>query len=232
VASEGYDVRIIIADDHALVRQGLSGFLEGAFPSWRFEQAATLEEAKVLIQGGKADMLIIDLHMPGMEGASSLASLRMDHPDLKLAVLTATEDRDVILESLGAGVHGYILKIDPTEEVLTAIQTIMDGGIYVPKALSRVLRPSPGAAPSSRDRPPVALPTLTKRQRDVMALLAEGLPTKVIARRLDLGVGTVKVHLAALFRQLNVHTRMEAVVKSGALLEQQLNAASMVKSDE
>lgn len=214
-------MRVVIADDHALLRESLVGFLRGAFPSWEFGQAGSLDEAKTRLTETATDLLIIDLEMPGMHGSDSLEPLRAENPDVKMAVLTATEDRTVILGCLAAGVHGYILKLDATDELLTAIRTIMDGGVYVPAALSRVIRSAGAPVPAlARARAPVAVPTLTARQQDVMTLLAEGLSTKMIARRLSLGVGTVKVHLAALYRALDVHTRMEAVVKAGALIEQ------------
>jgi DNA-binding NarL/FixJ family response regulator len=215
-------MRVVIADDHALLRESLVGFLRGAFPTWEFGQAGSLDEAKARLAETSTNLLIIDLEMPGMQGSESLEPLRAENPEVKMAVLTATEDRSVILGCLAAGVHGYILKLDATDELLTAIRTIMDGGVYVPAALSRVIRSAGSTTPPtiSRPRPPVTVPTLTARQQDVMTLLAEGLSTKMIARRLSLGVGTVKVHLAALYRALDVHTRMEAVVKAGALIEQ------------
>lgn len=210
-------MRVVMADDHALLREGLVGFLRSAFAGWEIHQASSLDEAVRVVAEHQAELLILDLSMPGMDGCSSLEALRHSNPDLKLAVLTTTDDRHVILECLAAGVHGYILKVDAPDELLTALRTILDGGVYAPAALSRVPRPS--AAAPVRARSDAPMPVLTARQMDVMALLAEGLSTKMIARRLSLGVGTVKVHLAALYRALDVHTRMEAMVKAGALLD-------------
>ena len=213
-------MRVVIADDHALLREGLVGFLHGAFPDWEFFQAGRLDEASQAVSDNAADLLIIDLEMPGMNGCESLEPLRRVHPELKVAVLTATEDRTTILDCLAAGVHGYILKLDATDELLTALRTILDGGVYAPAALSKMSRSAvPGAASAMRARHETTMPTLTARQMDVMTLLAEGLSTKMIARRLSLGVGTVKVHLAALYRALDVHTRMEAVVKAGSMID-------------
>ncbi len=213
-------MRVVIADDHALLREGLVSFLHGAFPDWEFAQATKLDEATAAVAEANTDLLIIDLQMPGMDGCHSLEPLRREHPNLKVAVLTATEDRTTILDCLAAGVHGYILKLDATDELLTALKTIMDGGVYAPSALSRMSRASSSPImASSRARSEATMPTLTARQMDVMTLLAEGLSTKMIARRLSLGVGTVKVHLAALYRALDVHTRMEAVVKAGSMID-------------
>ena len=200
-------MRAIIADDHALVREGLVAFLRMAEPDWDVRQAGSLEELTELLLED-TDLVIADLNMPGVHGSGSFASFREANPHVKLAVLTATEDRTMILECLSAGVHGYILKADATTELLTAIKTIVSGGIYVPARLSQLV--SKQSAIVQRD---TVEPGLTKRQREVMELLAKGMSTKSIARQMALGVGTVKVHLAALYRTLDVHSRMEAIVK-------------------
>ena len=200
-------MRAIVADDHALVREGLVAFFQTTQPGWDVDQAASLEELTSKAADG-VDLVLVDLNMPGMRGAESFAAFREANPNVKLAVLTATDDRAVILECLSVGVHGYILKADATGELTNAVNTIIGGGIYVPAHLSRRCAANPLAPVPTPEKP-----GLTKRQRDVMLLLSKGLSTKSIARHLELGVGTVKVHLAALYRTLDVHTRMEAIVK-------------------
>ncbi len=209
-------LRILIADDHALLREGFIGLLKVVNNDWEFEQAESFQDVCERLDSADFDVLVIDLQMPGMNGVESLNKLRADQPTLKIAVLTGTETRSVILECLAAGVHGYIPKSLATAELLTAVNTIVSGGVYVPAALSRLAPVPDGPAPAPAAQP---LSTLTARQHDVMMLLAQGMSTKMIARHLSLGVGTVKVHLAALYRTLDVHTRMEAVIKSGALIK-------------
>ena len=200
-------MRVIIADDHALVREGLVTFFQAAEPGWNIQQAASLDAMTELLEQ-RTDLVIADLNMPGMHGSDTFAAFREANPDVKVAVLTGNEDRTMILECLSAGVHGYILKADETNELLSAIRTIISGGIYVPARLSHLV-----AKQAAMPQRAGASPGLTKRQREVMDLLAKGMSTKSIARQLTLGVGTVKVHLAALYRTLDVHSRMEAIVK-------------------
>jgi DNA-binding NarL/FixJ family response regulator len=206
---------IVVADDHTLVRQGLLALLRVGHSEWSFREADTLDEALEHLADGRPDLLVIDLQMPGMDGGASLAALREAHPDLKIVVLTASEQRETILESLAAGVHGYVLKSETPEQLLRAIDTILGGGVYVPAALTRMVqggRTTPTPRPAV---PPQQRPALTPRQVEVLNLLAEGRSTKEIAQRLNLGLGTVKVHLAGVYRALGAHNRMEAVVKAG-----------------
>ncbi len=209
-------MRVLIADDHALLRAGVVEFLSGVNPDWNFLQACTLDEVVDHLDETTVDLLILDLKMPGMKGVNSVQALRTEHPALNIAVLTGSEDRATILECLSAGVHGYILKSAAAEQLLQAVSTILSGGVYVPPALTRVTQQAeevaPPVLPTPWSGPPVAL---TGRQLDVLRLLAEGQSTKEIARVLGLGVGTVKVHLAGVYRALGAHSRMEAVVKAG-----------------
>ena len=211
-------MRILVADDHALLREGLIGVLGSAHPTWEFDQAASLDGIMANLALEPTHLLVIDLRMPGMDGGHSLRALREAYPDMKVVVLTGVDDRATILECLSAGVHGYILKLDATEQLLGAVATVLAGGVYVPAALTHVMDKLDSGSSLPLRRPDVAVPVLTPRQNDVMTLLAEGRSTKSIARTLSLGVGTVKVHLAAIYRALGVQTRMEAVVKAGALM--------------
>ena len=209
-------MRFLVADDHALVRQGMAGLLRDAHPDWVFEEAATLDDALEILARGPVDILVLDLNMPGMDRSASILALREVYPDMRIAIQTATEDRAVILECLSAGAHGYMLKSDAVSQLVFAIDQILGGHIYVPAALARIA-PNGGASLRLAQMPaqPQARPSgFTPRQFEVLQLLAEGRSTKDIARRLDLGVGTVKVHLAGVYRVLGARNRMEAVVKA------------------
>ena len=214
-------LKILIADDHALLRQGLRQLLADENPEYEFAEADGLDAALNVLAGSGADLLLIDLGMPGMAGAESLRALREAHPRTRVAVITGSDDRATILECLGAGVHGYILKSSPVEEIQRAIATILAGGVYVAPSLAQVgampVPPPPEVARSAIPEPTTELPRFTSRQIDVLKLLAEGRSTKDIARSLDLGPGTVKIHLAAIFRTLNAHNRTEAVVLASKL---------------
>jgi DNA-binding NarL/FixJ family response regulator len=217
-------LKVLIADDHALLRQGLRQLLADENPDYVFAEADGFDTAIEALAANGADLLLIDLGMPGMAGAASLRALREAHPNTKVAVITGSDDRATILECLGAGVHGYILKSSPAEEIQRAIATILAGGVYVAPSLAQV---SSGRAPRPADDAPetprmagaegIDSPRFTSRQLDVLRLLAEGRSTKEIARTLELGPGTVKIHLAAIFRTLNAHNRTEAVVLASKL---------------
>lgn len=158
-----------------------------------------------------------------MAGAESLHALREGHPATSVAVFTGSDDRATILQCLGAGVHGYILKSLPVEEIQRAIATILSGGVYVAPSLAQVdpAQEAPSLEPAretpATEPPPGDARRFTNRQLDVLRLLAEGRSTKEIARTLDPGPGTVKIHLAAIFQTLNAHNRTEAVVLASKL---------------
>ena len=222
-------LQVLVADDHALIRQGLVGLLRAAEPGWSFREAGSLPDLRALQQEAPADLIVLDLRMPGMEGGESLRGLRTDWPATLVVVLTGIDERESILECLGAGVHGYVLKTTPTAQILQVLHSVLAGALYVPPELARAAEPvrppapiaapvvQPAAAAAGLDETAGTLHGFTGRQQEVLHLLAEGRSTKEIARSLNLGVGTVKVHLSAIYRILGAHNRMEAVVRAGAL---------------
>jgi DNA-binding NarL/FixJ family response regulator len=213
-------LKVLIADDHALLRQGLRLLLSDDNPQYEFAEAEGLDAALDILATSGADLLLIDLGMPDMAGAESLRALRESYPDTKTAVLTGSDDRATILECLGAGIHGYILKSSPVDEIRRAVDIIVGGNVYVTPALARLaivaeqFKPDPLPLQPNSAMPQVTsgTPHFTSRQTDVLRLLGEGRSTKDIARILELGPGTVKIHLAAIFRTLGVRNRTEAAV--------------------
>lgn len=214
-------LQILIADDHALLRQGLRQLLADQDPDYAFIEADGFDATIEALSVSGANLLLIDLNMPGMAGAESLRALREAYPATKVAVFSGSDDRATILECLGAGVHGYIVKSSSVEEIQGAIGTILAGGVYVAPSVTQLgdAAPPPPALPSRQGtvEVPTEAPRFTSRQLDVLRLLAEGRSTKEIARTLELGPGTVKIHLAAIFRALNAHNRTEAVVLAAKL---------------
>jgi DNA-binding NarL/FixJ family response regulator len=215
-------MRLLIADDHPLVRRGLLELLRGAHPEWSFHEAGSFEEVVRCCLENAVDLASIDLAMPGIEGPQTLAAFRSQCPEVRLVVLTGTDSRGAMMECVAAGVHGYVLKSSAADHLVRAVEMIVEGGIYLPSALAGAFHAAP-AAMARADRPPprsiADLHGLTARQRDVLDLLAQGCSTKDIARRLNLGVGTVKVHLAGVYKTLGARNRMEAVVKAGKALQ-------------
>jgi DNA-binding NarL/FixJ family response regulator len=201
-------LRALIADDHELFRTGLRQLLLDTFEDIEVREAESLDQAiDILTTGGASELILVDLRMPGMSGAEALLALRDGFPDAKLAVVSAHEDRAEVLAALNVGVHGYIPKSLPATEIANALRTILNGQIYAPALLGRR---EPADAATTAARTP---DTLTARQRDVLDELLKGRSSKEIGRALQIAEGTVKIHLAAIYRALGVRTRAEAIAR-------------------
>lgn len=212
----------IIADDHELFRAAMVELFKRAFNFKEILEAASLDEALDLLgRVPSVTFAALDLAMPGMNGTQSLAGIREVFPEVRIAVVTASERREDILSALGAGVHGFIPKTLGIQEASNAFRLILSGHIFVPAALA-----TPPPKLSSEDIPPPISDAVAKfaglspRQKDVLTLLSQGLSNKEIARSLELAEGTVKVHVNALFRALGAHNRV-SVVAALARLEAQ-----------
>jgi DNA-binding NarL/FixJ family response regulator len=208
----GRSARFIVADDHPLVRQGVRLVLETEFTGSLVVETADLDAALEAIVDQPDALLLIDLDMPGMDGVESLRALRNEFPQLLMAVLTGNNDRQVIADALSTGVNGYILKSSRPEDLLTAISTIRDGRIYRPNVPWKSLSEMPPEPPCSPTFDATSERQLTPRQRQVIQWLLKGHSNKQIARNLEIGLGTVKIHLAAIFRALGAKNRTEAVI--------------------
>jgi DNA-binding NarL/FixJ family response regulator len=210
-------IRALIADDHELFRSGLKQLLVDVLRADDVREAETLDQAlEMLTNEGAGDLILVDLRMPGMSGVEALSALRDGFPDAKVAVVSAWEDRGDILAALGAGVHGYIPKSLPSAEIAGAIRSILDGRIFVPPSVgrregSRAEAPTPSAASGAHTA--LGQDKLTSRQKEVLTELLKGQASKEIAHTLDIAEGTVKIHLAAIYRALGVRTRAEAIAR-------------------
>lgn len=203
----------IVADDHELFRSALAEMLRREFGFRQVIEAGSLDAAvEHLGQVPEVVLACIDLAMPGMSGTASLLGIREVYPDVRVAVITGSVRREDILSALGAGVHGYIPKTLRIVDIAAAIRTILEGRIFVPAELAT----SPEVSPQKttlRQEPELKsrLYALSPRQTEVLSLMAEGKSNKQIARNLGLAEGTVKVHVAALFRALSINNRVSAV---------------------
>ncbi len=206
-------IRALIADDHELFRSGLKQLLVDALGAQEVREAETFDQAiDILTHKGAGDLVLVDLRMPGMSGAEALAALRDGFPDAKVAVVSAWDERAEIIAALSAGVHGYIPKSLSSNEIAAAIRAVLDGQIFVPPTLGRR---DPGGAVTRTPSPRGTNgdDKLTTRQKEVLGELLKGQASKEIARSLDIAEGTVKIHLAAIYRALGVRTRAEAIAK-------------------
>ncbi|MGH8121393.1 MAG: response regulator [Rudaea sp.] len=218
-------MKILLADDHDLIRSGLRSELATLAAATEFVEAwdaTSLQE--MLEQHRDLDLALVDLTMPGMRGAHTIAALRENHPTTPLIVLSGVDAATEMHAVLRAGAAGYIPKSSMAQIMLQAIRLVLAGGRYLPPQLmSEIDSPVPAAAvaeaePSRKHTPDLdRLDLLSPRQKEVFALLARGLSNKLIARELHITEGTVKSHIATIFDVLHVHNRVSAVAEARML---------------
>ncbi|PXV54748.1 two component transcriptional regulator, LuxR family [Dyella jiangningensis] len=221
-------MRILIADDHRLIVEGVKLKLAELGSDTSFVTAMDMAELREAIHSPEASSLslaLIDLAMPGVQGSEHLAEVIEHLPQVPVMVLSGSEDGALMKSLLAMGVQGFIPKAYSPDVMLSAVRLVLSGGIYVPPLMLQE-RPDGAAsapAPSVAAQAPANAADsleerlrklLTERQIDVLRLLSQGKPNKLIARDLGISEGTVKIHLAAIFRALNVRNRVEAVVAS------------------
>ena len=196
------EITALIADRATLFRHGSIGMLKRARPAGHPPRRARWRRLAHL-RVEPVDLVLIDPQLGGGPTLASLRRLRQNFPDQQIVVLSDNDERAAILECLAAGANGYILKSTTLAQLLRAIETVLSGGVFAPAALAGT---PPSAAKAADTEMSPLLAHLTDRQIEVFQLLSEGCATKTIARRLGLAVGTVKVHLAAIYRVLGAQT--------------------------
>lgn len=208
---------VLIADDHEVFRFGLAQLLRRSMGVKKVIEAESFAEALKQLDDPDLTLAIFDLGMPGITGPHDLTLVRQRRPGVRVVVLTASESRNDILGSLEAGVHGFIIKSERTDALIARLRYVASGEIYVPPILAE----SPGAvepAATGADELEQGEQTLSDRQKDVLRGLVKGLSNKEIARELGLSEGTVKMHIAALFRALGAANRAHAAALGKHLL--------------
>lgn len=215
----------LVADDDEFFRMALRSILTKQLGFSEVIETASYDEAvERLSEGQGVAIALFDLAMPGMEGAASLRAIRECFPDTQAAMVSASTRRTDVLLALEAGAHGYVPKSLGVAELARALQAITEGTIYVPAFIADLattvgeLNLPLGSSLSRPDQPD---PSLTTRQRQVLDHLVAGRSNKEIARALNLGEGTVKVHVAALFRVLGVTSRAAAAAAGARLIQAQ-----------
>jgi DNA-binding NarL/FixJ family response regulator len=203
-------VRVVIADDHPLVRSGLRAALDPLEELEVVAEAATGSAAVREAVLHRPDVVVMDLQMPGLSGIEATRELRRAVPEASVLVLTMFEDDDSIFEAMAAGARGYVLKGAEAREIARAITAVAAGeAIFGPAVAARVL--SFFATPPA---PPAPFPELTARERQVLDLLAAGRGNHQIAERLGLSAKTVANHLSAIFGKLQVADRTQAILRA------------------
>jgi DNA-binding NarL/FixJ family response regulator len=197
-------IRLLIADDHAVVRHGLAQ-LVATFADVEVVGAAADGEAAVALCAERGpDVVLMDLEMPVLDGIEATRRIKASQPDVAVVVLTSFSDRERILDALDAGAAGYLLKDVEPEELEKAIAAAARGEAPLdPKAARTLLSARRAAAPAD---------ALSDREREVLLMVAEGLPNKLIAQRLAISEKTVKAHLTSVFRHIGVTDRTQAAL--------------------
>ena len=220
-------MKILIADDHRLIVEAVADKLQELAPDVTVVSAFSVSDLLAQLDDS-VTLALIDLGMPGARGVGHVAQVHQCWPQLKIIVLSGVEDAAVMRAAMDAGASGFIPKAVSPDRMLAAVRQVLAGGIYLPGWMMDSGKP-PATAGIDSDAPlaPYAVelaPTLTQlravlteRQLDVLNQLSAGLPNKQIARSLGISEGTVKIHLAAIFRTLHARNRTEAVIAARAL---------------
>ncbi len=206
-------MRVLLIDDHALFREGLSGLLArrgieviAAVGDWREGLRLACESAP--------DIILLDLRMPGVDGLDMLDTLREHAVTAPIVMVTTSQDEQDLVAALRRGAHGYLLKDIEPDELVTALQQVLKGETVVARQLTGTLARVVGSAQNIA--PPTPLSELTPREREILKHLAEGRSNKAIARALSITDGTVKLHVKSILRKLRVSSRVEAAVMAVA----------------
>lgn len=208
-------MKYLIVDDHALVAGALTLLLEDRDPEADVHTAATADAALELVdREGDADLLILDLSLPGVTGTELMEEIVRRQPMLKILVVSGLADQESIMRVLQLGAAGFVPKSLDTELLSSAIDFVLKDGVYIPsKLLTESQKDGFFTRTAARLKTPEAAPPhLTDRQLDVLAQLAKGAPIKRICRELDLSEGTVKTHVAAIYRSFGASNRTEALI--------------------
>ncbi|MBX6323280.1 MAG: response regulator transcription factor [Rhodospirillaceae bacterium] len=200
--------RLIIADDHPLFRDALRLTVLQTLPGADIAEASSFEALRAELAGGReADLVLLDLGMPGMQGLSGLLLLRAEFAAVPVAIISANEEPTTVRRALELGAVGYIPKSAAPAEIRRAVSALLAGETWVPPALGARL----GVADESDDLA-VRLASLTPQQVRVLMMLSEGLLNKQIAYALDVSEATVKAHVSGILQKLGVDTRTQAVI--------------------
>jgi DNA-binding NarL/FixJ family response regulator len=214
-------MKVLIVDDHHLIREGMRPVLErlatpGSGETVEIIEAQNFDEAAAAAAThADLDLVLLDLRMPGTSGFAGLAQLQKSFPGLPVVMMSGEDDPSLVREAIDHGALGYIPKSSTSEVILSALRLVLSGGTYLPREAigQRTVPPTPldfSAATAARLG-------ITPRQADVLVLLLAGKSNKVICRELNLAESTVKNHIAAVFKALNVTTRVQAVLMAARL---------------
>ncbi|HEY6960055.1 MAG TPA: response regulator transcription factor [Candidatus Limnocylindria bacterium] len=202
--------RVLLVDDHELVRQGIAAMLHGAPDVDVVAEAKTGREALEVARRELPDVVLMDVRMPDMDGLEATRKLKEERPRTAVVMLTMHDNPAYLRDAVRAGAAGYLLKDISKEELIDAIRQVSSGGAFIEsqmlKGMLSEMKPSGTIAPTSAGK------NLTKREREILSLVAEGMSNREIAEKLVLSPETVKSHVAAILEKLNVSDRTQAAI--------------------
>lgn len=208
-------IRVLIADDHPVFRDGMKAILQTPAARSAVEvigEATTGVEAIRIATQLRPDVIVMDVHMPELNGIDATRTITAHHHDIAVLILTMLEDDDSVFAALRAGAHGYLLKGADDEEILRAITAVADGeAIFGAPIAQRVIEFFSAGAKVDSKRP---FPQLTIREHEILALIARGTNNRSIATRLGITDKTVRNHVSTIFSKLHVADRGQAIVKA------------------
>lgn len=209
--------KILIADDHPLFREAITSVVQGSLDEVEILETADLQQALALTrENDDLDLILLDINMPGMHGLNGLIELRNEAPTIPVVMVSAEQDKQVVLQAITYGAVGFITKSSPRRQMTEAIAQILAGNVYLP---SDIIRTS-GASNNVRRRnqsddhqlSPELFSALTRRQLLVLERMAKGESNKQIAYNLSIAETTVKAHVSSILRKLGVHNRVQAIL--------------------
>ncbi|MCL6543689.1 MAG: response regulator transcription factor [Bryobacteraceae bacterium] len=203
-------IRILLADDHTLFRQGIKTLLAAESDMEVVGEAADAAAAADKATELKPDVVLLDIGMPGPSSFEVARQIRRNRPDTKVVFLTMYDDEDYLVESMEVGANGYILKDSPASQLASAVRDVFRGGSYLsPRMLSQLVHDFRSRVKTTDRLPRFA--SLTPREKEVLKMLAEGNSVKEVATQLDLSVKTVEAHKFNLMRKLGIHNKAQLV---------------------
>ena len=206
--------KFIVADDHPPFRAALAQALRQVAPQAEIVESDTMDATtEVVTRHPDADLILLDLHMPGAHGFSGLIQLRGQTPEIPVAVISGSDEPHVVRRAIDYGASGFIPKSSSLSEIAAAVSEILGGEIWLPESLAEVL----GESDEEDTRFAEAIASLTPQQFRVLNMLTEGLLNKQIAYELSVSEATIKAHVTAILRKLGVHSRTQAVIASQKL---------------
>ena len=207
-------IRVVIVDDHAIFREGLRAVLHGREGIEVVADHGDAESALNVVDADRPDVVLMDLHLPGIGGVAATRQLSVSHPEVRVLVLSMLDDGPTVLAALAAGAQGYVTKSSPLAEIVRGVQAVADGQLLVGGDVAAHLL-------SGGNRGPLGPDGFTTRERQLLPLLAEGLPAERMSARLGISEKTVRNYLSGLYLKLGAPDRTTAALAARKLLDEQ-----------